>query len=278
MTKEHAALLLSAIAVVLATPASAEASSSAAGFFWSAVVVLGGPALGGLAVCGAMIGWRWMTSRAPWAVRLMASWRWSSRAKVFARADIASILVPLIDCAGFPPGSTIQMVGSDGGYLTGTKKRRLTDAIRKWVREGHRFRYILVAPSEKAVAELERLREQISREDEASSERFEVLQLGGKPAASPTKTPADIELLEKVLCTSHPTLIWSEDGVDKAMWIEGNHPRGEDVSYNNQWVPPPAMGEAVADFPNQTWSDVFATWEGKLAHLSEYMREQAAAQ
>ena len=190
-------LLGTVVAVLAPSVVSAEESASGAGFFWVAVLVLAGPALGGLAVCAAMIGWRWTTSRMPWAIGLMASRRWSSRPKIFARADIASVLVPLIDHAGFRGSGTIQIVGSDGGYLTGAKKKELTDAIRKWV---------------------------------------------------------------------------------EAMWIEGNHPAGEDVSYNNQWVPPAAMSQAVADLPNQTWSDVFSAWDGKLRRLCEYSRERTPIQ
>ena len=274
-------LLLGTVVAVLAPSVSAEESASGVGFFWVAVLVLAGPALGGLAVCAAMIGWRWTTSKMPWAIGLIASRRWSSRPKVFARADIASVLVPLIDHAGFRGRGTIQIVGSDGGYLTGAKKKGLTDAIRKWVEEGYSFRYILVAPSKEAVAELEALKEQVSRQDDTAPERFEVLQLGGRApgaSASPPSTPVDVQCLERILRTCHPTLIWSEDKAHRAMWIEGNHPAGEDVSYNNRWIPPAAMSQAVADLPNQTWSDVFSAWDGKLRRLCEYSREQTPIQ
>lgn len=277
----HQAKLLPRIVVaLLATSASAAESASGVGFFWAAVLVLTGPALGGLAVCMAMIGWRWTTSKAPWAIGQMAAWRWSNRARVFARADIASVLVPLIDHAGFRGRGTIQIVGSDGGYLTGAKKSGLTDAIRRWVGEGCNLRYILVAPNQAAVAELEALKEQIARDDETASGRFEVIQLGGEAptAGASSTTPADVQALERILRTCHPTLIWSEDGERKAMWIEGNHPAGEDVSYNNQWVPPAAMNQPVADLPNQTWSDVFSAWDERLRRLCECPREQTAIQ
>ena len=197
-----------------------------------------------------------------------------------ARADIASVLVPLIDHAGLQGRGTIQIVGSDGGYLTGAKKQGLTDAIRKWIAQGYDFRYILVAPSKEAVAELAALKEQVSRQDDTARERFEVLQLGddAPDASASSSAPADIQRLERILCTCHPTLIWSEDRTRKAMWIEGNHPAGEDVSYNNQWVPPAAMRQAVADLPNQTWADVFSAWDGKLKRLCEYSRERMASQ
>lgn len=274
----EAKLLAGIVLSFLATTVFAAESGSGAGHFWAAVLVLAGPALGGLAVCTLVAVCRRTTS-APWAIGSMASWRWSGRARVFARADIASVLVPLIDHAGLQGRSTIQIVGSDGGYLTGAKKKGLLDAIRKWVKAGHEFRYILVAPSNEAVAELEALKEQICGEDEASSERLEILQLGGKmPGASATNTPADIQLLARILHTCHPTLIWSENSASRAMWIEGNHPPGEEVSYDNQWVPPAAMSQSLADLPNQTWSDVFSAWDGKLRRLCEYSREQMAVQ
>ena len=274
-------LLPGIVAVLLAQSVVAAQAGGTAGFFGAAILVLAGPALGGLAVCAVMLGSRWAASKAPWIIDQMAFRHSSSRPKVFARADIASVLVPLVDHAGLQGRGTIQIVGSDGGYLTGAKKTGLTDAIRKWIAEGYNFRYILVAPRKEAVAELETLKEQIARQDDTAHARFEVLRLGGgssNASAGPTSTPVDIQRLARLLRTCHPTLIWSEDGARKAMWIEGNHPAGEDVSYNNQWAPPAAMRQAVADLQNQTWADVFAAWDGKLRRLCEYSREQMAIQ
>lgn len=230
------------------------------GFFVSAVLVLGLPVLGGGLVYGVLNvpgwarNWRWITTA-------MASYRWSKVPKNFARADIASILVPLVDHAGFD-GGTIQIVGSDGGYLTGPKKERLTNAIRKWIKDGYKMRYILVAPSKEAIRELEGLKS-------ALGDDLEVLVLTDIKSLS-KKT----RRLMEVLTTCHPTLIWSDDDQKKAMWIEGNHPFGEDVSYNNQWVPPAAMGESVPELPIQTWGEVFSNWRGQVDLLCNHIRRE----
>lgn len=241
-------------------------SAGGIGFLFSAVLVLGGPALGGVVVYvilnvpRAITRWRWTTAA-------MAYWRWSRVPKNFARAEIASILVPLVDHAGLEEG-TIQIVGSDGGYLAGPKEEKLTAAIKKWTKEGHKVRYILVSPSDEAALKLEEL-------GSALGDRLEVLVLD---SASTKSLPKKARRVKRVLTTCHPTLIWSNNDDHKAMWIEGNHPFGENVSYNNQWVPPAAMGKSVPDWPNRTWEDVFSTWRSQLDVLCEHIPSRQLAQ
>lgn len=257
-------LLLVAIASYPTSAFGAEAGAEvrySVGFFVSAVLVLGLPVIGGGLVVAVFNVPSWARNW-HWATTAMASYRWSKAPKNFARADIASILVPLVDHAGFD-GGTIQIVGSDGGYLTGPKKERLTNAIRKWIKDGYKMRYILVAPSDEAILELDNLQSTLGDD-------LEVLVFRANIKDLPKKTRRPME----VLTTCHPTLIWSDDDQKKAMWIEGNHPFGEDVSYNNQWVPPAAMDKPVPELPTQTWDDVFSNWRGQVDLLCDHIREE----
>ena len=235
------------------------------GFFISAVLVLGGPVLGGVFVYVLLNVPRRTTWR--WATVAMAHLFWSRKPKNFARAHIASALVPLVDNVGLE-GGTIQIVGSDGGYLTGEKEEELTTAIKKWTSNGYKVRYILVSPSHDATRKLEEL-------GSALGDRLEVLLLDFISAKS---LPKKARRLKNVLATRHPTLIWSDSDDRKAMWIEGNHPLGESVSYNNQWIPPAAMGNPVPDWPNRTWEDVFWTWRSQLDLLCKHIPKSQRAQ
>lgn len=229
------------------------------GFFVAAVLILGLPVIGGGLVYVALNVPRW-TRNSHWGTIAMASYRWSKVPANFARADIASILVPLVDNAGLD-GGTIQIVGSDGGYLTGRKKKGLTNAIKKWIDDGYKMRYILVAPSDEAILELERLESTFGDDLEVVVLRKDIKEL-----------PKEPRRIMAVLTTCHPTLIWSDDNQKQAMWIEGNHPFGEDVSYNNQWVPPAAMDKPAAALPVQTWGDVFSNWRSQVDLLCDHIK------
>lgn len=238
------------------------------GFFASAILVLGGPVIGAVVVY-VMLNVPRAAMTWPWAVTMMARWRWSKVPKDFPKADIASILVPLVDYTGIDKG-TIQIVGGDGRYLIGQKKDKLTDAIKRWTTEKkkqYRVRYILVSPHHEAIRKLEELRGELG-------DHLEVLVL----SCTNKNLPKKARRLKDVLTTCHPILIWSDDGKRKAMWIEGNHPREEDVSYNNRWIPPAAMGKAVPDWPNRTWADVFSTWQSQLDFLCDHIRREEHAQ
>ncbi len=256
-----------ALSVVTLYPMSALGAESdgGIGFVVSAVFVLGGPILGAVVVY-AILNVPRAATRWPWVTDIMVRWRWSKVPKSFAKADIASILVPLVDHAGFSDG-TIQIVGSDGGYLTGPKEGKLTKAIEKWTtgaEKEYRVRYILVAPNRKeAVCKLDELKGR-------AGDRLEVLVLSSTNKSLPKKT----RLLKDVLITCHPVLVWSDDGKRKAMWIEANHPLDEDVSYNNQWIPPAAMGNVVPECSNLTWEDVFSTWQSQLDVLCDHIRKE----
>ena len=253
-------------ATVAFHPATALGAESVGdfGFIASAVLVLGGPVIGAIAIY-ALLNIPRVTTRWLWATTAMARWRWSRVPRNFAKADIASILVPLVDHAGLQ-GGTIQVVGSDGGYLTSPKEQKLTCAIEKWTKEGYKVRYILVSPRDEAIRRLGTLGDTLG-------DRLEVLVLN-----STERPPKKVRRLKDVLTACHPTLMWSDEGDRKAMWIEGNHPFGEDVSYNNQWVPPAAMGKLASGSPDRTWNDVFSTWRSQLELLCDHIRKAEAPQ
>ena len=146
------------LAMVTFHPVSAFGAESVddIGFFASAVLVLGGPVIGAMFIYGLLNILRGATTW-PWTTTTLAYLLWSRIPWNFAKADIASILVPLVDHARIE-GGTIQFVGSDGGYLTGPKRDALVSAIEKWVKNGYKVRYILVSPGDEATSSLEALK------------------------------------------------------------------------------------------------------------------------
>ena len=266
------------LAMVTFHPVSAFGAESVddIGFFASAVLVLGGPVIGAMFIYGLLNILRGATTW-PWTTTTLAYLLWSRIPWNFAKADIASILVPLVDHARIE-GGTIQFVGSDGGYLTGPKRDALVSAIEKWVKNGYKVRYILVSLGDEATSSLEALKRSLG-------DRLEVFVLTPPPPPPKNNTSAPeqasvkrvlkkVRRLQDVLTTCHPTLMWSAEGDRKAMWIEGDHPFGEDVSYNNQWVPPAAMGKLASDSPERTSNDVFSTWHTQLEFLCDHIRKE----
>lgn len=251
------------LATVTFQPVSALGGESVddLGFFASAVLVLGGPVIGAIVIY-LLLNIPRVATAWPWMTTALAYLLWSRIPRKFAKADIASVLVPLVDHAGID-GGTIQFVGSDGGYLTGSKKERLVSAIEKWADSGYRVRYILVSPSDEATSSLEALKCNLG-------DHLEIFVLNPEDKRVPKK----VRRLRDVLTTCHPTLMWSAEGDRRAMWIEGDHPFGEDVSYNNQWVPPAAMGKRASDSPERTWNEVFSTWRSQLEFLCDHIRTE----
>ena len=261
------------LAMVTFHPVSAFGAESVddIGFFASALLVLGGPVIGAMLIY-VLLNIPRVATTWPWMTTALARFHWSKVPTNFAKADIASILVPLVDHAGLE-GGTIQFVGSDGGYLTGRKRDALVSAIEKWAKNGYKVRYILVSPSDEATSSLEELKCNLG-------DHLEVFVLNPQKhtsapeQASVKRVPKKVRRLQDVLTTCHPTLMWSAEGDRKAMWIEGDHPFAEDVSYNNQWVPPAAMGKLASDSPERTWNDVFSTWHTQLELLCDHIRKE----
>ena len=187
--------------------------------------------------------------------------RWATGTRNFARAQIATILVPLVMEVfdrGRANGGNVLIVGSDGAYLVGKKKRKLQDAIVDWTNRGMTVRYLLVEPTEDALAELNELRQRLK-----CGGSLEVLPLRNMPVGVESMHGL-VDLLRSV----HPTLIdfTNDDGDQKkTMWIESRHLPGDFYSSGNRWVAPEAMGEPAG--PDETWDDVFSKWSDRLASL-----------
>ena len=195
--------------------------------------------------------------------------RWAARTRVFARAQIATILVPLVNEVfdrGQAKSGEVLIVGSDGAYLTGKKGRKLLNAIRTWTGRGMAVRYLLVGPDDKALRALHDLRGTLT-----ASDSLEILPLQDLPKDA----DESMDALVTVLHTLHPTLIrFTNDKEEerRTMWIESEHLLGEMHSSGNRWVPPEAMGETAG--PSETWDDVFSRWKEKLSILCEYSQSR----
>lgn len=192
--------------------------------------------------------------------------RWATRTRVYARAQIATILVPLVNEVfelGKAKSGDVLIVGSDGAYLTGKKKRKLHEAIRGWTNRGMIVRYLLVEPDDEALEALVDLRQGLE-----SSGSLVILPLRDLP----NSTDETLRTLVNVLRTLHPTLIrFINDGEEekKTMWIESEHLPKKMHSSGNRWVPPNAMGERAG--PTETWDDVFSRWKDRLEALCKYI-------
>lgn len=236
------------------------------------VVIALSPAVVGLVVLCVQLWPRTMPRLVviPWVRR-----GWAKGTRIFERAQIATILVPLVNevLAGRQPVSgTILIVGSDGMYVAEKKKKRLQRAIRSWTNRGLHVRYLLVAPDDQALRELERLRAELS-----DRSRLEILPLKHRLKDAAPKTAALVEVLRTV----HPTLIEVADTrrgrAKRAMWIEGQHLPNRMYATGNRWVAPDAMVDQ-ADRPGVTWNDVFSQWDSRLKPLCDYAREEQTVQ
>ena len=259
-----------AIMVVLAAyPAWAQAPNEQLGSYGILILVAAaGPALAGLFLFllqrfGPKILPRLLIALPP--IRK----RWATHTRVFVEAQIATILVPLVNEVfnrGQAKSGEVLIVGSDGTYLTSEKKRKLHDAILDWTSRGMTVRYLLVQPDEEVLKELDGLRQKLS-----SGGSLEILPL----RALPNGAEDDLRPLVTVLQTLHPTLVQFTDNKEiekRAMWIESEHLRGKLHSSGNRWVPPEAMGDEAG--PSETWDDVFSCWRERLATLCAHVRSR----
>ena len=196
---------------------------------------------------------------------------WARGTRSFDRAQIATILVPLVDevlASGQPVSGTILIVGSDGRYVAEKKKKRLQRAIRNWTNRGMHVRYLLVAPDDEALNELERLRANLR-----DRSRLEVLPL----KLGPTDATAERGALVEVLQSLHPTLVEVADAGQqegkRAMWIESEHLPNRMYATGNRWVGPEAMDDQ-AERSGTTWNEVFGQWQDRLEPLCAYARRE----
>ena len=195
--------------------------------------------------------------------------RWASRSRFFPEANIATLLVPLVNEVferHQPSNGTILIVGCDGMYIAGQKKEMLQNAIRTWVNRGMTVKYLLVDPDDEALSELERLQGNLEGGE------LEILPLRKIPDDAPKET----QVMVDVLRTVHPTLmefdsVRQHKAKEKVMWIESKHLPRDMHSSGNRWVPPEAMCETV-DLSGMKWCDVFANWNEKIMDVCEYAK------
>ncbi len=199
--------------------------------------------------------------------------RWARCTRVFARANIATLLVPLVDevFKNFQAtNGKILIVGSDGMYLVGRKNKMLQRAIRAWTARGMNVRYLLVDPSDEALAELEQLRQELE-----VSDKLDILPL----KALPKDAPHEVHVLAEFLLATHLTLIefagakGDKDQSKRIMWIEGKHWPKEMHSFGNRWVAPDAMSARV-DRVGPTWDALFSQWADRLEPVCEYAQHR----
>lgn len=253
------------IVVLVASPVWAQAVNEQLSTDGVTLLVAAGPALAGLGLFLLQRLWPRILPRL--VVIPTIRRRWATLTRVFARAQIATILMPLVNEVfdrGQAKFGEVLIVGSDGAYLIGKKKRKLHDAIRAWTRRGMTVRYLLVEPVDKALEELDELRQTLE-----ASDSLEILPLW----ALPNSADEGLGALVTVLKTLHPTLICftNDNGEEKrTMWIESEHLPRKMHSSGNRWVPPEAMGEQAG--PNETWNDVFSGWKDRLATLCTYIQ------
>lgn len=265
--------------VLFAPPASAQGADndpSGLATLLAIILAVGGPALVGWGVDG-VIRLSNRLDNATISIRASIPFvlaGWANRVTKFRKANISTIAVPLIDeCK--PQGGTIRLIGGDGAYFTGANKDKLRNALWKWIVEDDmEVQYLLAHPGP-GVAEAMR---KFSKEELPNkADMLSIFVLEEEDA----NLPDDVKRLADFLITHHPNLIsWpSSDGenTNRAMWIEGKHLPGEDVSYDNRWVPPGSMSDPVsADSrgPTMTWNDAFLQWDRELDNLKQWMVSQ----
>lgn len=263
------------ILVLVALPASAQAVDgdwNGVAMLLAIVLVVGGPALVGLGADGII---RLCIRLRNEAIPLGASIpfvlaHWASRVTKFGRANISTIAVPLIDeCK--PRGGMIRLVGGDGSYFTGANKEKLRNAMRKWIVDNDmEVQYLLAQPG---LGVPEAMREFSKTALQEKGHMLSVFVLEDNANLS-----GDAKRLADFLATYHPNLVsWpSNDGksMNRAMWLEGKHLPGEDVSHDNRWIPPSSMADPISggvDGPTMTWNDAFLQWNRALDELKQEM-------
>ena len=219
----------------------------------------------------------WLTPVRQWVMRRLLARQWLGRPLVakfwgtrrlsFGEANAATLAVSLIDGIDLKKG-VLCIVGGDG-YIGGEGKgpQMLEDAVKRWTRQGLTVRYLLFRSSGDALEKLTNLQRQ-------AGDSLEVYVL--------KEAPQGFKEIVDVLETYHPNLICGTDkngAAKKAMWIEGRHFPGADISYDNQWVPPKAMEKPVKGLAPDTdgnrvrWNAIFDTWQKKFEELLPLMQQ-----
>ena len=281
----HALYFVAAVAVLVALPALAQETDgdpSGIAMLLAGILIIGAPALVGL-------GAHWMVHLCtrPRVLSLCAGIRgeivsygasipfvlarWARRVTNFPIANISTIAVPLIDKCN-PRRGIVRLVGGDGSYFIGKNRDKLQNAIRRWIDECHmEVQYLLVGPGNGVVEAMQEFKKtELRRKD-----GLRIFVLEDKTGLS-----EDDKCLADVLITSHPNLIsWPDkDGsTNRAMWLEGSHLPGTDVSHDNQWVPPNSMSLLASEGSRRsttTWEDTFLFWDKALDDVQQGMASQ----
>ena len=261
--------------VLVALPASAQVhgDSNHIGMLLVIILLVGGPALSGLAADGVVrLGVRLRNATIPLGASIPPVLsRWARRLTKFKKANITTIAVPLINQCK-PQGGTIRLVGGDGYYFIGDNQDKLRNALRKWIVEDDMdVQYLLTQPRTGVVKAMKEFSE---TKLEGKGHMLSVFALEENADLSD-----DAKRLADFLITFHPNLIsWpGDESTNRAMWLEGKHLPGEDVSHDNRWVPPGSMSAPVSGAvrgPTMTWEDIFFRWDKALDDLKQSMVSQ----
>lgn len=155
-------------------------------------------------------------------------------------AQIANDLAPLMDNLPGKNGGTLRVVGCDGEYISGAPGGRLwLDSLRTWIENGLNVEYVLTAPSQPVVTELNRLK----AETESFPGALAILVL---PRGNGNDD--ELESLRAEFKNFHPVL-YRGGKRERAMWLEGEHRPGSRYAHNVTWAAPEAVrGKRVAEY------------------------------
>lgn len=195
---------------------------------------------------------------------------WANQVTEFGKANITTIAVPLID-EWKPRRGKIRLVGGDGSYFTGDNKEKLRRALRRWIIDDMmEVEYLLMKPHADVVEALKKFAE---TDLVGSADKLSVFVLEDYK-----NLPEGAKRLADFLGTYHPNLIsWpvNDEIKHRAMWLEGMHMPGKDVSYDNRWIPPRSMSSPVSrTIHGPTWEDTFHRWDKALDDLKQDMVAQ----
>jgi len=137
-----------------------------------------------------------------------------------SKAGAASVMVPLV--SKYRTKETeIKIIGADGEYAY--NKPSWLETIDLWMNEGNTISYLLINPSQNALSVFKKLKDKYPK-------RFYLDTVRTDKDLKDEKANELVRKYEKF----HFALFENP----RQMWIEGYHPRGVDIAYDCEYVPP----------------------------------------